>query len=108
MTEKKTGWTPGPWAFEIFPEGDERNMPPEEWTGVFIGPEDVETGKPLHTIFEGGFTHGPEDGDPFADGYMMAAAPDLYSCLADAVDLLEQAGFSCISHKDALRKARGE
>ena len=71
-----TGPTPGPWTYKIVPDSDEeRQNPHSEWSGLFIGPLDEENGSIHHTIFEGGFTHGPEDGDPEEDAALMAAAP---------------------------------
>ena len=68
--------TPGPWNYEIVPfDKEERSRPKSEWSGLYIGPSDDETGGVSHTIIEGAFTHGPEDGDPEDDARLLAAAP---------------------------------
>ncbi len=72
--------TPKPWAYELVPEPDERDLPQNEWSGVYFGPAD-EHGRLLHTTFEGEFTHSPEDGDPESDARLIAAAPDLLAAL---------------------------
>ena len=59
--------TPEQLTFEIVPSDQrERAQPYSEWTGLYIGVDDLEGGM-THTLFEGGFTHGPKDGDPEAD-----------------------------------------
>lgn len=42
------------------------------------------------------------------DAQLIAAAPELYEALEDAVDLLTAAGYSTLEHRSALAKARGE
>lgn len=43
-----------------------------------------------------------------ANAHLIAAAPELYEALEDAVDLLTAAGYSTLEHRAALAKARGE
>lgn len=77
--------TAGPWTYEILPyDEQERSLPKDQWTGLYIGLLDDETGRVWRTLFEGGFTHGPDDGDPEADARLISAAPDLYEALLDA------------------------
>lgn len=65
--------TPGRIIYEIVPSDKrERSQPHTEWTGLFIGLDDEEGGM-SHTLFEGGFTHGPKDGEPEADAQRLIA-----------------------------------
>jgi hypothetical protein len=83
-----SGHTPGPWTYEFVPEDEERDLPKAEWTGLYIGPED-ETGRILHTIFEGGITHSMQDGNPELDARLISAAPDLLEALQSLMDRWE-------------------
>lgn len=86
--------TPGPWAYEIFPYDDsEKALPKSEWTGLYIGPmaDEIYHGQVAHTIFEGTFVHGPEDGDPELDAALMAAATEMFWYLRRARDDLGRA-----------------
>jgi hypothetical protein len=48
------------------------------------------------------------EGEQDANARLIAAAPELYSALSDAVDLLQMSGYSTLEHTAALRKARGD
>lgn len=50
------------------------------------------------------------DGDEEAEANarLIAAAPSLYSALAEATELLEASGYSTVEMRAALAKARGE
>lgn len=81
--------TSGPWVYQIVPDDGQRGQPRSEWTGLFIGPEsDEPPGTLSHTIFEGSFTHGPDDGDPEADARVMVAGPELLKALKAAQQVL--------------------
>lgn len=90
------GFTPGPWksvgycGFWIIGSGDKPRYPRNHICQIF------------------------DDRDSYAAGQvdananLIAAAPDLYAALSDAVELLQMSGCSTLEHTDALAKARGE
>ena len=82
MTERK--WTPGPWGIIGGSDG-------VEWDIYVDGPT---------TGYDGDYQN-------HADAHLIAAAPDLYEALEDAVSLLDLAGYSTKDHCKALAKALG-
>jgi hypothetical protein len=84
-------FTPGPWR--VSPLGN---------CDIESGDGSLEIATTHQDILNGGYR---DPSTAQADAHLIAAAPELYASLSDAVELLEQAGFSTVEHRAALLKA---
>jgi hypothetical protein len=80
-------FTPGPWAFQLVPESNERVLPKSDWSGVYFGRFDEENGGVAGTFIEGTITD-DRDGMAEANCRLMALAPDLYEALTTILDAI--------------------
>lgn len=88
------GWTPGPWCVRRF---DTRFQ-------IEAGPMKV-----LQTSWHDAIREPyPLKSEALANARLAAAAPSLYSALAEATELLEASGYSTVEMRAALAKAHAE
>jgi hypothetical protein len=90
-------FTPGPWHL--------RDTPWAEGLKHYIC---APRGRALATTLSMESSDTAKKAEVAANACLIAAAPELYSALSDAVDLLQMSGYSTLEHTAALRKARGD
>lgn len=96
MVERK--WTPGPWSVGHHVDESDIAGHRDGYTYVKV----MRFGR-----FEARWAK-VQGGGGDADAHLIAAAPDLYDALEQALDDMEMNGLDVVDYRPALAKARGE
>lgn len=95
MTDRK--FTPGPWEVS-FTECGLGNIAQRKFTVRGDG----------HSVAGCYCTNPKRNAENDANGYLCAAAPEMYECICDALTDLKMSGGMRAHFEEVLKKARGE